>query len=176
MHVFDIFLWHFSHVYPCFLIFLCLILLLIISFFLLCVLSFDCNLRIVFRIYQFIFFVFACSCACVSLMCLCLFVCGCLRVCYVYECVCVCVCYVCVCLLPVFVCVYMWMCVSVCNVCVHMCLWQSTDVSLCSVLTDADDITDLSTDSAHYELLSPLGTKHHLQYFMHFLKSHDYIR
>ncbi|XP_016095964.1 STE20-related kinase adapter protein beta-like [Sinocyclocheilus grahami] len=37
----------------------------------------------------------------------------------------------------------------------HQC--SSSDVSPCSVLTDEDDITDLSTDSAHYQLLSQLG-------------------
>ncbi|XP_016123640.1 STE20-related kinase adapter protein beta [Sinocyclocheilus grahami] len=34
---------------------------------------------------------------------------------------------------------------------------SSSDVSPCSVLTDEDDITDLSTNPAHYQLLSQLG-------------------
>lgn len=37
----------------------------------------------------------------------------------------------------------------------HQC--SSSDVSPCSVLAAGDDITDLSTDSAHYQLLSQLG-------------------
>ncbi|XP_051987085.1 STE20-related kinase adapter protein beta isoform X2 [Xyrauchen texanus] len=35
--------------------------------------------------------------------------------------------------------------------------FSSSDVSPCSVLTDEDDITNLSTDPAHYQLLSQLG-------------------
>lgn len=56
--------------------------------------------------------------------------------------------------------IYVCSCVFVCCLCV----WQSSDVSPCSVLTDEDDITDLSTDPAHYQLLSQLGRDRAIHY------------